>query len=161
MSSVDRDASAPRVLLVQHTVSPALAELVDAAAAGVRHPDFEGAVTLVNRPALVASAHDALTADGYVLVAPVNIGWMAGALKHFFDTIYYPCLSATRGRPYALVLHGNNDTTGGVRSVETITTGLGWAPVAAPIEVVGPLDRGILEAVRELAATVAASTLAA
>lgn len=149
----------PRVLLVHHTVSPVLAELVEAAAAGVTHPDLEGAVELRTRAALSATAHDALTADGYVLVAPVNIGWMAGALKHFFDTIYYPCLIETRGRPYGLVLHGNNDTTGGVRSVETIATGLAWQAVGAPVEVVGPVGPATLEAVSELAATVAATMM--
>lgn len=152
------DAS-PCVLLVHHTVSPALAELVDAAAAGVTHPDLEGAVALITRPALSATAHDTLTADGYLLVAPVNIGWIAGALKHFFDTIYYPCLTETRGRPFGLVVHGNNDTAGGLRSVEPITTGLGWHAVGSPVEVIGAPSAADLDAVRDLGATVAASTL--
>ena len=37
---------------------------------------------------------------------------MSGALKVFFDLAYYPCLDATRGRPFGLYVHGNNDTTG-------------------------------------------------
>ena len=37
---------------------------------------------------------------------------MSGALKHFFDGIYYPCLEATKRRPYGLYVHGGNDTGG-------------------------------------------------
>lgn len=159
MPPADPASPTPRVLLVHHTVSPVLAELVEAAIAGVNHPDLEGAVGLTTRAALSATAHDALLADGYLLVAPVNIGSMAGALKHFFDTIYYPCLLETTARPYGLVLHGNNDTTGGVRSVEAITTGLAWRAVASPLELIGPVDAEGLAAVTELAATVAATTL--
>jgi hypothetical protein len=44
--------------------------------------------------------------------------------RYFCDQIYYPCLDATVGRPYALYVHGNSDPTGAVRGVETITTGL-------------------------------------
>jgi multimeric flavodoxin WrbA len=57
-------------------------------------------VEVVVRPALHATASDVLDADGYLLGTPANLGSMAGALKHFFDTIYYPCLTATVGRPY-------------------------------------------------------------
>lgn len=35
-------------------------------------------------------------------------------------------LEATVGRPYALYVHGNSDTTGAIRGVETIATGLRW-----------------------------------
>src|SRR6516225_733007 len=81
---------------------------------------------------------------------------LAGALKHFFDGIYYPCLAATQRRPYALYVHGNSDTTGAVRAVESITTGLGWRRARPPVAVIGdpaPADR---EACWELGATIAA-----
>ena len=51
-----------------------------------------------------------LEADGYLLGTPANLGYMSGALKHFFDQIYYPCLDATSGRPFGVYVHGNNDT---------------------------------------------------
>lgn len=111
------------------------------------------------RPALIASAVDALEADGYVLGTPANIGYMSGALKHFFDSIYYPCLDATAGRPYGLYVHGNNDTTGAVRAVESITGGLRWRRACAPLSVCGDPSRRDLEACWELGATVAAGLL--
>jgi multimeric flavodoxin WrbA len=49
----------------------------------------------VARPALSATALDVLQADGYILGTPANLGYMSGALKHFFDQIYYPCLDET------------------------------------------------------------------
>ena len=45
-------------------------------------------VALDVRPALSAGAADLLAADGVLLGTPANIGYMSGALKHFFDTVY-------------------------------------------------------------------------
>jgi multimeric flavodoxin WrbA len=100
-----------------------------------------------------------LAADGYLLGTPANIGYMSGALKHFFDTIYYPCLDATRGRPYGLYVHGNEGTEGAVRAVEGIATGLGWVAVAKPVVVMGQPGKGDLEACWELGAGVAAGLM--
>jgi multimeric flavodoxin WrbA len=97
-----------------------------------------------------------LSADGYLLGTPANIGYMSGALKHFFDGIYYPCLEATQRRPYGLYVHGNNDTGGAVRAVEAITTGLKWHRTRPPVAVLGEVGPKDLEACWELGATVAA-----
>src|SRR5207248_11696291 len=94
-------------------------------------------VDVVTRPALHATAVDVLEADGYVLGTPANLGYMSGALKHFFDQIYYPCLDAGAGRPYGLYVHGNSDTGGAVRGVETIVTGLKWRRVQPTVSALG------------------------
>ena len=143
------------LLVVHHTPSPALQEMLEAVVAGARDDAIEG-VDVVLRPALVAGAVEALGADGYVLGTPANIGYMSGALKHFFDQVYYPCLAATVGRPYGLYVHGGSDTTGATRGVETITTGLRWREVHTPVCVVGPPSAADLEACWDLGATVAA-----
>ena len=97
-----------------------------------------------------------LEADGFLLGTPANIGYMSGALKHFFDGIYYPCLEATRRRPYGLYVHGGMDTTGAVRAVESIATGLQWRAVRPPVTVTGPPTKPDLEACWELGALLAA-----
>ncbi|WP_239394684.1 flavodoxin family protein [Frankia sp. CiP3] len=97
-------------------------------------------VDVVARPALVASTVDVLTADACLLGTPVNIGYMSGALKHFFDQIYYLVLEATAGRPYALYVHGNSDRAGAVSGVETIATGLMRKRVHEPLSIVGEVD---------------------
>jgi NAD(P)H-dependent FMN reductase len=143
------------LLIVHHTPSPALQEMFDAAASGARTDEIEG-VDVVVRPALTAGAADVLSADGYLLGTPANIGYMSGALKHFFDGIYYPCLEATRRRPYGLYVHGGLDTTGAVRAVESIVTGLQWRAVRPPVVVTGSPGKTDLEACWELGALVAA-----
>ena len=145
----------PRLLVVHHTPSPALQEMLEAAVSGARTDEIEG-VDVVVRPALTASEVDVLTADAYLLGTPANIGYMSGALKHFFDGIYYPCLEATRRRPYGLYVHGGMDTTGAVRAVESITTGLQWRAVRPPVCVTGTPGKSDLEACWELGALLAA-----
>jgi NAD(P)H-dependent FMN reductase len=145
----------PTLLIVQHTPSPALQAMFEAVADGARTDEIEGADVLV-RPALTASAVDVLAADGYLLGTPANIGYMSGALKHFFDGIYYPCLEATKRRPYGLYVHGNMDTGGAVRAVESIATGLGWRPVRPAVTVIGTPAKADLEACWELGALLAA-----
>jgi multimeric flavodoxin WrbA len=145
-----------RLLVVHHTPSPAMQELLEAALAGARDEAIEG-VEVVVRPALVASAVETMEADGVLLGTPANIGYIAGALKHYFDTVYYPCLEATRGRPFAAYVHGNLDSGGAVRAIESITNGLQWRAVAPVLVVTGAPDRSARDGVRDLAATLAAT----
>jgi NAD(P)H-dependent FMN reductase len=142
----------PRLLVVHHTASPALQAVLEAVKEGVAMVDD---VELVLRPALSAGAVDVLEADAVLLGTPANIGYMSGAMKHFFDTVYYPCLDATVGLPYGVYVHGNDDTTGALNSIQRITGALRWKQVAAPLSLIGPPAPDDLEACRELAATVA------
>jgi len=56
-------------------------------------------------------------------------------------------------------VHGGDDVTGAVRSIERVTTGLSWRQVAAPVLVTGPVGREQTAACRELGGTVAVSLL--
>jgi hypothetical protein len=147
-----------RLLIVHHTPSPALHTLFEAALAGATDPQITG-VEIVARPALVAGPVDVLEADGYLLGTPANLGYMSGALKHFFDMIYYPCLEATVGRPYGVYVHGNDDTAGALRGIEKITTGLRWTAAQAPVSVVGAPTKADREACWELGAALAAGLM--
>jgi len=130
-------------------------ELYEAALAGCHDPDAnDGSVEVVVRPALTAAVVEVLEADGFLLASPANIGYLSGAMKHFFDTVYYPCLEATKGRPFGAWVHGNLDLTGAVRALESITSGLQWQPVRPPVEVVGAPSKDDLAAVRDLASLV-------
>ncbi|WP_280381896.1 flavodoxin family protein [Nocardia wallacei] len=147
-----------RLLIIHHTPSPHMQEMFEAVVAGATDPEIEG-VEVVRRAALEVTASDVLAADGYLLGTPANLGYMSGALKHAFDTFYYPCLDSTRARPYGCYIHGNQGTEGAHKSIDTVTTGLGWEQAAAPVIVMGSPTKEDRERCWELGATVAAGLM--
>ncbi|MCX0277792.1 flavodoxin family protein [Brevibacterium sp. CS2] len=147
------------VLLVHHSPSDATAALAEAARAGLTMPELEG-VELVEKAALEATVEDVLAADAFVLGTTANFGYISGALKHFFDTTYSATREQTAGRPFSYWIHGGYDTTGAERAMESITTGYGWEKVCAPVVFTGEVTEEHTAAVTEMAATVAATTMA-
>lgn len=143
------------LLVVHHTPSPSTRELLEAVLAGAHDPAV-AAVEVVTRPALSATVTDMLEADGYLFGTPANFGYMSGALKHFFDTVYYPVLDSVSGRPYGLWVHGNNDTGGAVAAVRRIATGLGLTESAESLEITGGVNAAARERAYELGGTLAA-----
>ena len=61
------------------------------------------------------------------------------------------------GQVHIQIQTGNDDTAGALTSIQRITGALRWKQVAAPLSLVGPPGAAELDAVRELAATVAVS----
>jgi multimeric flavodoxin WrbA len=146
------------LLIVHHTPSPNCQAMLEAVVSGATAPEIED-VEVVRRAALSATASDVLAADAYLLGTPANLGYISGALKHFFDQVYYPCLDETRGRPFGYYVHGGNDVTGAVRAVESITTGLGWRRTADAVTVTGEPSKPDLESCWNLGATMAAGLM--
>jgi NAD(P)H-dependent FMN reductase len=155
-----------RLLVVHHAPTPTVQALADAVVAGANDEQIEG-VEVVVRPALAASADDVLAADGYLLGTTANFGYMSGALKHFFDTIFLQAggalsddgsaASAGGGRkPFGLWVHGRYDTTGAVRSVLSIVGALPWTQAAEVLEVLGDVGDEERSAAYELGGTLAA-----
>jgi hypothetical protein len=157
----------PRLLVVHHSPTTTVQALTDRVVAGAGDEAIEG-VEVVVRPALEARAADVLAADGVVLGTTANFGYMSGALKHFFDTIFLESGgalsddgSAASGggggkKPFGLYVHGRYDTAGAVRSVESIVGALPWRQAAPVLEVLGEPSDAQLAAAYELGATVAA-----
>jgi len=155
-----------RLLVVHHSPTPAVRALTDAVLAGAADDAITG-VDVVERPALGAGVEDLLAADGVVLGTPANFGYMSGALKHFFDTVFLGAGGALAddgsagggagGRmPFGLYVHGRHDTEGAERSVLAIAGALPWRRAAEVLAVVGDVDDAHTASAYELGATIAA-----
>lgn len=167
-----------RLLVVHHSPTPVSQALAAAVLAGTRAPELTeagaGELEVVERHALDAGIDDLAAADGLLLGTTANFGYMSGALKHFFDTVFLAAggaLSPDGGgddsgsgssaskMPYGLWVHGRYDTTGATRSVLSIAGALPWRQVAPPLEILGDVGEGDRDAAYELGATLAALTL--
>ena len=148
-------ADARHLLVVYHSRSGGTQTLADAAIAGATSDDIDAVEVRVQR-AFDAAADDVRWSDAILLGTPENFGYMSGALKDFFERIYYELLEETRGLPYALLVKGGHDGEGAIRSVEKIATGLRWKAALAPVLVVGDIDDAAVAAAHELGFTFAA-----
>lgn len=157
----------PRLLIIHHSPTPMVRAMTDAVISGANDDHIEG-VEVVVRQALDATSDDVLSADGYVLGTPANFGYMSGALKHFFDSLFLDVGgsladdgSADTGtaptkRPFGLYVHGRYDTSGAIRSVLSITGALPWTQAADVLDVVGDVDESHAASAYELGGTLAA-----
>jgi multimeric flavodoxin WrbA len=143
------------LLVVHHSQTGSTAALAQAVLDGARDPAIAGVELRVASP-LAADAEDLRWADAVILGTPENFGYMSGALKYFFDRIYYACLEQTQGLPYALFIKAGNDGDGALSSVHRIVTGLRWREVQAPLIVKGDINAQSLSDCRELGMALAA-----
>lgn len=143
------------LLVVAHAPSENTQKLVDAVLRGARNPDVE-TVTTRHVPPLEAGPDDVLGANAIILGTTENLGYMSGALKDFFDRIYYPCLGATQGLPYALYIRAGQDGTGTRRAVEGIVTGLRWQAAQDPLICRGSFQQQFVDDCEELGLYMAA-----
>lgn len=158
------------LLIVHHSPTDSVRRLTDAVVAGARDDEIEG-VDVVVRAALEPDAAELQSADAVVLITPANFGYMSGALKHYLDTVFLQVGGALgddggaaeggprKGIPFGLVVHGRYDTTGAVRSVESIVQALGWRQSADVLSVLGDVDEEAVSTAYTLGATLAVLTL--
>ena len=144
-----------RLLVVAHAPSVNTRSLLDAVLLGAGSPEFSG-VDVVHIPPLEAGPNDVLAAQALVLGTTENLGYMSGALKDFFDRIYYPCLEETQGMPYALYIRAGQDGTGTRRAVESISIGLRWRAVQEPLILHGEFHEKFIPQCEELGMVMAA-----
>ena len=148
-------AEQKRLLVVYYSRSGTTERMAEAVIHGARDAAIEG-VDVIVKSALEASPTDVMQADGIILGTPENFGYMSGAMKLFFETIYYPCLDHTQGLPYGLFIRAGNDGQGALSSMSRIITGLAWREVAEPVIISGEFNGDSLDACTELGMVLAA-----
>ena len=142
------------LLIIAHAPTDNTRVLLDAVCAGAA--DASDSVKAECLSPFDADADTVRAAHAIILGTTENFGYMSGALKDFFDRIYFPCLEETQGLPYALFVRAGNDGTGACRAVQSITTGLLWRAVQEPLFCCGPFDPEFVEKCRDLGAGMAA-----
>lgn len=100
-----------------------------------------------------------LNAGAIILGTTENFGYMSGAVKDFFERIYYPCLEHTQGLSVALYIRAGNDGIGAKTSVERIITGLRWKLVQEPLLLKGDFNSDFLNHCEELGEAMAEGVL--
>jgi multimeric flavodoxin WrbA len=148
-------AAIKRLLIVAHAPSANTMRLRDAVIEGARAASESLDIRLL-RP-FDAGPEDVIGAGAILIGTTENLGFMAGAVKDFFDRIYYPCLERTQGLAYGLYIRAGHDGTGTRRGIEAIVTGLRWRAAQEPLTLRGAWREDFIEPCRELGAAMAAA----
>lgn len=97
-----------------------------------------------------AGVEDVRWCDALVIATPENFGYMAGAVKDFFDRTFYPLEGQVVGLPYCVLVRAGNDGSFALAAVQRIARGYGFAEVAEPVISVGEHDEDVQERCAEL-----------
>ena len=108
-----------KILLIYHSQSGLNKKLANACLTSCEKEQVE--VSLKNAKDTVLE--DVKDSDGIIIISPEYFGYMAGAIKDFFDRTYYPARELNLNLPYALVIGCENDGTGAERGIDTIAKG--------------------------------------
>lgn len=129
-------------------------QLVEAAVAGAQ--SAEPSVPVMLCAALAAGPADLEQAGAVLFATPEKFGYMAGALKDFFDRSFYPLEGRVGGLGYALIVSAGNDGLGALESVQRIARGFPLKLLAPPLRVIGPPTEADLAEAHALGAALAA-----
>lgn len=142
-----------RLLVLYHSQSGNTEAMAQAVWRGARR---EAETATVVRRVQEAGLADLLQCDGLLLGSPENFGYMAGAVKDFFDRTYYPAQAGGVNLPYALFISAGNDGSGAIRHIDRIIQSYPMKKVAEPVLCRGVADRRVLDACEELGEAFAA-----
>ena len=144
-----------KLLIISHTPSPHTRAMTKAVVAGASHADISGIEVVLRQP-LETGPEEVLDADAIILGTTENFGYMSGALKDFFERIYYPCLEKTESLPFAVFIRAGNDGLGALSSIGRIAKGLAWRQVQEPLICRGEWQPSFIDQCEELGMTLAA-----
>lgn len=144
------------LLIVCHAPSPNTQALCDTLVSAARSTPTEHINVTLKTP-LQTQPEDLIKADALILGTTENLGYMSGLTKDMFDRCYYPVLEVKQGLPVAAYVRAGHDGTGTVRALESITTGLKWRWVQAPLILQGDFNNEFFDQLSELGEAMAAA----
>jgi len=121
-----------KLLVVVHAPSENTQKILNSLLEGINKNQLNK-INVQCLPPLQTSAADVLSCDAIILGTTENLGYMCGALKDFFDRIYYPCLEAKQGLPFCYYIRAGYDGTGAKAAIDHICNGLKWKQIQPEI----------------------------
>ncbi len=146
------------LLIIAHSPSANTQKLTQCLYEGALS-ESEQSIKIEVKPPLQSGPEDLSAADALILFTPENLGYMSGALKDWFDRIYYPCLESKQGLPCSAIIRAGHDGTGTRRALETITTGLKWRWVQEIVTLKGDYQTQFEDECYELGAAMSCALL--
>jgi len=143
-----------KILIVAHAPSNNTQLMLNSLLAGIERNDLPNITYKYLNP-LQAQPSDVLTCDAIILGTTENLGYMSGALKDFFDRIYYPCLDAKQGLPFCYYIRAGHDGTGTKIAIDNICNGLKWKKIQAEIICRGQWRDDFLDECRNIGENIA------
>lgn len=144
-----------KILIVYHSQGGNNKKMALAVAQGVS--SIDGAEAIL-KPAFEATLDDLLSCKGIAIGSPEYFGYMAGAIKDFFDRTYEKARDDKRvfRKPYVVFINAGNDGSGALLSIERICLGYRFKKVFDPIVAKGEITEDILAKCRKMGQTIAA-----
>jgi len=143
------------VLVVYHSQTGNTKRMAQALSRG--SDSIENVATILKQ-ASEATIDDLLGCDGLALGSPEYFGYMAGALKDFFDRTYYQAQGRPEifKKPYVVFISAGNDGFGALKSIERICVGYQFRKVYDPVIAKGDITQVHLAQCEELGKVIAA-----
>ncbi len=142
------------ILILFHSQTGNTEKLAGAVAKGVE--ETENARAHLKR-ASDTTAQDVRDCNAFVICSPEYFGYMAGAVKDFFDRTYEELKDDTAmyKKPFCIVISAGNDGTGALNHIERICKGYRFKKVQEPIVCKGPVSAEMTERCFILGRTIA------
>ncbi|MBP1731169.1 MAG: flavodoxin [Deltaproteobacteria bacterium] len=138
-----------KILIIYHSQAGSTRKMAEAVMRGAL--EIEGAVVWL-RKAADATLEELLECDGLIIASPEYFGYMAGAIKDFFDRTYEAAKDdrSVSRKPFAIVIGAGNDGTGALSHIERISRGYRFKRAQEPIVSRGPVTEEIIVRCEEL-----------
>jgi multimeric flavodoxin WrbA len=143
-----------KILIIYHSQSGNTEMLARAVEQGVMKTEN---VQAVLKRASNITAQDVKDCNAIVLCSPEYFGYMAGAIKDFFDRTYEELKDDTTiyNKSYCVVISAGNDGAGALNHIERICKGYCFKKAQQPIICKGQITQEMLARCLDLGMTIA------